>query len=94
MAANPGEDIWQVKAACRGPHADVFFPPSHAERKDERLGRERAAKAICRSCPVRGACLSYALRIREAHGIWGGLSEIERKQVIERQPASHAAASA
>ena len=54
------------------------------ERKDERIARERAAKEICRPCPVRQECLDYAIRIREAHGIWGGLSEAERKQIIDR----------
>jgi WhiB family redox-sensing transcriptional regulator len=63
----------------------MFFPPSHSERKDERLARERAAKAICKLCPVRRDCLDYAIRIREPHGIWGGLNELERKQVIERR---------
>ncbi len=53
VIANRGEEVWQTKAACRGPHAIVFFPPSHAERKEERIARERAAKEICRPCPVR-----------------------------------------
>jgi WhiB family redox-sensing transcriptional regulator len=55
------------------------------ERKDERVGREREAKAICRSCCVREDCLEYALRIREPHGIWGGLNETERKQILDRR---------
>jgi WhiB family redox-sensing transcriptional regulator len=79
------EELWQIKASCRGPQATVFFPPSHSERKDERLSRERAAKAICKTCPVRRECLDYAIRIREPHGIWGGLNEVERKQLIERR---------
>ena len=45
-------DPWQEQAACRGPQSVVFFPPHHVERKDERLSRERRAKAICASCPV------------------------------------------
>lgn len=76
------DDAWQVKAACRGPHAGVFFPPSHFERKSDKLKREAAAKAICRTCPVREPCLEYALRIREPHGIWGGLNEIERREIM------------
>ena len=95
VVANRGEEVWPAKAACRGPHAVVFFPPSHAERKDERIARERAAKEICRPCPVRQECLDYAIRIREAHGIWGGLSEAERKQIIDREVTTpRAAASA
>jgi WhiB family redox-sensing transcriptional regulator len=70
----------------------VFFPPSRVERKEERLARERAAKAICRSCIVRAECLEYALRIREPHGIWGALNEAERKQLLDRMtPLGHLA---
>lgn len=85
MVADHQHDMWQVRAACRGPQAVVFFPPNYVERKEERLGREREAKAICRSCAVREDCLDYALRIKEPHGIWGGLNETERKQMIERR---------
>jgi WhiB family redox-sensing transcriptional regulator len=78
-------DSWQLRAACRGPHAEVFFPPAHAERKDEKIQREERAKAICRTCAVCHECLDYAIRIHEPHGIWGGLNEMERKQVAERR---------
>lgn len=88
MVANQHDETWQARAACRGPQSIVFFPPSYVERKDERIRREREAKAICRSCSVLGDCLDYALRIREPHGIWGGLNEAERKQVLDRRIAS------
>ncbi|MGD0983350.1 MAG: WhiB family transcriptional regulator [Acidimicrobiales bacterium] len=95
MIPSRGEEMWQAKAACRGPHAVVFFPPSHPERKDERIARERIAKEICRTCPVVKSCLEYAVRIREANGIWGGLNEAERKQIVDRTAAGpRAAASA
>lgn len=83
MSALRTDDGWQVKAACRGPQATVFFPPSTFERKDEKQDRECRAKAICATCAVRQPCLDYALRIREPHGIWGGLSESERKRRLE-----------
>jgi WhiB family redox-sensing transcriptional regulator len=73
-------EAWQEKAACKGPQSAVFFPPSYVERKDQKEAREQRAKAICASCPVRQPCLDYALDIREPHGIWGGLNELERKQ--------------
>jgi WhiB family redox-sensing transcriptional regulator len=63
----------------------MFFPPAGSERKEERLDRERRAKSICRSCSVRIACLDYAVRIREPHGIWGGMNELERRDIIERR---------
>jgi WhiB family transcriptional regulator, redox-sensing transcriptional regulator len=80
-----GGESWQLKAACRGPQAAVFFPPSHVERKEEKQTREGRAKEICAGCVVRTQCLDYAIRIREPHGIWGGLNEIERKQIWERR---------
>jgi WhiB family redox-sensing transcriptional regulator len=74
-----------MKAACRGPQAAVFFPPPQFERKDEKLERERRAKDICATCSVRMPCLDYALDIREPHGIWGGLNEAERKELLTRR---------
>lgn len=82
MSAQRSDDAWQMRAACRGPQAAVFFPPPQFERKDEKLERETRAKAICASCSVREPCLEYALAIREPHGIWGGLNENERKQLL------------
>jgi WhiB family redox-sensing transcriptional regulator len=57
----------------------------HPERKDERIERETRAKQICAVCVVRRECLDYAIEIREPHGIWGGLNEAERKQLLERR---------
>jgi WhiB family redox-sensing transcriptional regulator len=82
VSAQRVEEAWQVRAACRGPQAVVFFPPSHFERKSDKLQREEQAKAICASCAVREPCLQYALRIREPHGIWGGLSEADRRAMV------------
>ncbi len=82
-----GGKFWQLKAACRGPQAWAFFPPSRPERKAEKNLREKEAKAICASCTVRKDCLAYALRIREPYGIWGGLNEVERRQMASRQVA-------
>lgn len=84
MSAQHIEDVWQAKAACRGPQAAMFFPPSHFERKDDKEAREAQAKGICRTCAVRRACLDYALKIREPHGIWGGLNEAERRTILAR----------
>jgi len=73
------DETWQEKAACRGPHATVFFPPDSFERKEQKEYREMRAKAICAQCNVKEPCLEMAIRIREQHGIWGGLNELERK---------------
>ena len=84
MSVLHAEELWQAKAACRGPQTSLFFPPSHFERKDDKETREARAKAICATCPVKRPCLEYALRIREPHGIWGGLNEIERRSLPSR----------
>jgi WhiB family redox-sensing transcriptional regulator len=75
-------ETWQLHAACRGPESILFFPPTASERKEEREARETKAKSICSDCPVQRACLDYALDIREPHGIWGGLNEHERRELL------------
>jgi WhiB family transcriptional regulator, redox-sensing transcriptional regulator len=77
--------VWLDLAECRGPQASAFYPPPSFERKEVRVSRERRAKAICASCRVRTDCLDHALRTREPHGIWGGLNEIERRDLLERR---------
>ena len=79
---------WQMKGLCRGNHSYLFFPPSTVERKDERERREIKAKAICSVCPVKEDCLDFALEIKEPYGIWGGITETERRQVLSRRAAA------
>ncbi len=76
---------WQQRAACRGEDSVYFFAPSYFERRSEKNAREAVAKAICVRCPVRVECLEYALGIRENHGIWGGLNEMERRAVLRQR---------
>ncbi|MFP3914367.1 MAG: WhiB family transcriptional regulator [Actinomycetota bacterium] len=72
---------WQDYANCRGADADLFFP--------ERGASTRKAKAICAECQVQAECLDYAIEIGEKFGIWGGMSERERRRVRrERQIAA------
>jgi WhiB family transcriptional regulator, redox-sensing transcriptional regulator len=71
---------WQQAARCRGIDPDVFHPQSD-EEADE-------AKAICASCPVREPCLEYALIVREKLGVWGGLTERERRRVLRHRRKS------
>lgn len=74
---------WQQAAACRGrDRSKTFYPPMHHETRDERAWREQAAKAICAACPVQADCRDYALKSRESFGIWGGLTEHERKAML------------
>jgi len=67
---------WEGAAACRRADSDLFFTAGTAS--------ELSAKAVCRECPVRWECLAYALRHRVEHGVWGGLSERERRKLLNR----------
>ncbi len=73
---------WEAHAACRGADTSLFFAPNYFERREEKEAREAKAKAICARCPVREPCLEYALRIRDPHGVWGGLNELERRRLL------------
>ncbi len=75
------EVLWQHRAACRGPNQAIFFPPPQMERRSDKRQRERRAKEICSECSVQVDCRSYAIEIREQHGIWGGLTAVERRSV-------------
>jgi WhiB family redox-sensing transcriptional regulator len=63
---------WQVRAACVANAGAVDFFPARGESV-------RDAKAVCARCPVKRECLEFALRLKVAHGVWGGLSERERR---------------
>jgi WhiB family redox-sensing transcriptional regulator len=76
---------WQFGAACRGEDSALFFAPNYFERRGQKDAREAKAKAICAVCPVRADCLDFALRVRETHGIWGGMNEQERRQLLRRR---------
>ena len=64
---------WYERAACLEADADSFFP--------EKGGSSRPAKRVCAGCIVRTECLAYALDNDERFGIWGGMSERERRQL-------------
>jgi WhiB family transcriptional regulator, redox-sensing transcriptional regulator len=72
---------WQLHGACRGQDTELFFHPE-GERGPRRANREAAAKAVCATCPVIRQCAEHALRVREPYGIWGGLSEAERDEIL------------
>ena len=67
---------WQERALCAQTDPEAFFP--------EKGGSTREAKKVCLSCDVRGECLEYALQNDERFGIWGGLSERERRKLKKR----------
>ena len=70
------EQGWQERALCAETDPEAFFP--------EKGGSTREAKKICTGCEVRAECLEYALANDERFGIWGGLSERERRRLRRR----------
>ena len=70
---------WREEAACLEFPALVFFGLDDSEPQMDRRVREDKAKRICSGCGVRQECLEYALSTKEPYGIWGGLTEIERR---------------
>lgn len=71
-----GQLAWQADALCAQTDPESFFP--------EKGGSTREAKKICAACDVRAECLEYALQNDERFGIWGGLSERERRKLRRR----------
>jgi WhiB family redox-sensing transcriptional regulator len=93
---------WQMHGACRGMDSAFFFHPD-GERGRAKYNREARAKEVCGRCPVIEHCRRHALVAQEPYGVWGGLSEEERDEIIggharrlrvaqpahRRQPATH-----
>jgi WhiB family transcriptional regulator, redox-sensing transcriptional regulator len=84
--ANPGrnrtmwdKNNWRKGGACREVDTAVFFPDPSDEVATA------AAKAVCRTCPVREFCLDFALITRQDDGVWGGLDEKERRRIRRRR---------
>ncbi|MFC9435278.1 WhiB family transcriptional regulator [Nocardia sp. NPDC057030] len=73
---------WQLRGSCRGLDSAMFFHPD-GERGRARQARARRAKQICHSCPVRRQCRNYALTVNEPYGVWGGMTEDERRRYLE-----------
>jgi WhiB family transcriptional regulator, redox-sensing transcriptional regulator len=67
---------WREDAACQSADPELFFPVSSTGPSRDQAER---AKAVCAVCPVRRECLQFALATQQAHGVWGGMSEHERR---------------
>lgn len=70
------ERPWAAFASCRGADPDLFFPSGEGDPRD--------ALRICSGCPVKDACLDWALETRVRFGIWGGKTERERRRLLRR----------
>ena len=75
-AVEGDEQSWQERALCAETDPEAFFP--------EKGGSTREAKKICTGCEVKAECLEFALANDERFGIWGGLSERERRRLRRR----------
>ena len=71
---------WRQSAACRGVDPEIFYPASEEEAV--------VAKTVCTSCPVREACLEFALASRERDGVWGGATERDRRRMLRQRRKS------
>ena len=81
-----GDRSWQDYANCLGVDPDLFFPERGASTKE--------AKEVCRGCVVREECLEYALTNSEKFGIWGGMSERERRRIRRARAIARRSAAA
>ncbi len=75
VAVNAGE--WRAWAVCRTADPDELFVDGAAQNR---------AKALCAGCPVRLECLAHALDRKIEHGVWGGMTERERRALLRRRP--------
>lgn len=73
MLNESNDQSWKMRANCMGVDPDLFFPERGASTRD--------AKEVCMGCVVREECLEYALNNGEKFGIWGGMSERERRRL-------------
>jgi WhiB family redox-sensing transcriptional regulator len=77
-----GSDDWRHHAECLDEDPEMFFPIGEYSRAD--LAQTEDAKAVCRRCDVTDTCLRWALETRQDAGIWGGLTEGERRAIRRR----------
>jgi WhiB family redox-sensing transcriptional regulator len=70
------ERPWAAYASCRAEDPDLFFPGPDGDPQE--------ALRICSGCPVKGECLEWALDTRVHYGIWGGMTERQRRRVLRR----------
>lgn len=72
---------WRHRAACRGVDPELFFPIGNT---DPAIAQTEEAKQVCRQCTVSESCLTWALESGQDAGVWGGLSEDERRNLKRR----------
>ncbi len=86
MIVAPDTD-WRERAACLPYPSVLFFGVDDSEPPAEKRAREERAKRVCATCGVRQECLEYAIATKEQYGIWGGMTELERKAYLRARSA-------
>ncbi len=76
LSLDRDEETWMIRARCLDADPEAFFP--------QKGGSTKEAKRICGVCPVQEECLEYSLENEERFGIWGGMSERERRRLRKR----------
>lgn len=90
LTGYPRLDVaWQDRAACRGRPTSWFFPSRGRPDLDDDQSPSAAIVALCSACPVRAACLDYALTLRITDGYWGGLTARQRRDLARGRPQLH-----
>jgi WhiB family redox-sensing transcriptional regulator len=74
-------DDWREHAACRDADPELFFPVTDIGPGARQVSQ---AKTVCAGCPVRARCLDYAVDNALDHGVFGGMTERERRQLARR----------
>lgn len=87
MTAMNEPDDWRSRGACVSADPDLFFPVSSAGAGQR---QEEKARAFCGLCQVRPQCLAFALATRQAHGVWGGTTEDERRRLRQAEHQAEA----
>lgn len=77
---------WRVKAACRDKDPELFFPVGNNGAAYQQI---EEAKSVCRRCDVSDTCLRCALETNQDFGVWGGMSEEERRTMKRRALRQH-----
>ena len=81
LALGTADYSWRDRALCRDTNPELFFPVGTTGTALVQMDR---ARQVCNECDVRAECLDYALATNQDSGIWGGLSERERRKLKKR----------
>ena len=88
LALGNADYTWRRHATCRDTDPELFFPVGTTGQALQQIAK---AKSVCCECPVKIECLQFAMETNQDTGIWGGLSEEERRQIRREAAAMHRA---